>query len=364
MTKKRLPLVGPITYYLPIKNGCPSTDGLTGERRLIAQAELRVVRGEFEGLDRFYAAVRKDGRYFLTAAGVALFGAVATDDPLLFDTVLKDIAAYPSRYGTPEAELAVEILMVWLHNFLQVPMKCPEWLADFDLAAIPAEWRHQVSFLAVWYLKQKGEYKAAAILVDVLLNLEPGRAVKSSAADIFLKMAKAKLCCEAGRMDEAARWCQATVESAKPLGIVLPFLGVLLGPKSVPEEVPLPRALLRDAGDLRRRRQQPELPSGHRDERQRQRRRLGPRGRLFHHVPPGGGMGDQRGHRAEDAFASRGHPHAGDEGAAALHQRQAEDEGTSSAGSADARLAGCGRKLVLPVACGEVGADGDGRANG
>ena len=243
--KKPLPLVGPITYYLPTKDGCPCTDGLTGERRLIAQAELRVVRGEFAGLDRFYAAVRKDGRYFLTAGGIALFGAVATDDPLLFDTVLKDIAAYPSRYGTPEAELAVEILMVWLHNFLQVPMKCPEWLADFDLAAIPAEWRHQVSFLAVWYLKQKGEYKAAAILVDVLLNLEPEKAVKSSAADIFLKMAKAKLCCEAGRMDEAARWCQATVESAKPLGIVLPFLGVLLGPKSV-----LERALAADAPEL------------------------------------------------------------------------------------------------------------------
>lgn len=243
--KKPLPLVGPITYYLPIRNGRPCTDGLTGEPRLIARAELRVMRGEFDGMDRFYAAIRKDGRNFLTAAGVAFFGAVGSDDSRLFDTVLKDIAAYPSRYGSPEAKLAVEIVMVWLRNFLQAPMECPEWLDHLDLASIPGEWRHQVAYLAVGHLKRKGEYTAAAILADAVLNLEPEKVVRSSAADIFLKMSKAKLFRESGRMDEAARWCHATVESAKPLGIVLPFLGVVMGPKSAME-----RALAEDAPEL------------------------------------------------------------------------------------------------------------------
>ena len=242
---KPLPLVGPITYYLPIRNGRPCTDGLTGELRLIAEAELRIVCGEFEGMDRFYAAIRKDGRNFLTAAGVAFFGAVGTDDPQLFDMVLKDIAAYPSRYGTPEAKLAVEIMMVWLRNFLHAPMECPEWLANLDLASIPGEWRHQVAYLAVGCLKRRGEYMAAAVLVDAVLNLDPSKAVKSSVADIFLKMEKAKLCREAGRMDESARWCRAVVESAKPRGIILPFLGVMLGPKSV-----LELALAEDAPEL------------------------------------------------------------------------------------------------------------------
>lgn len=237
MTKRLLPLVGPITYYLPVRDGRPCTDGLKGELRLIAEAEISVVRGEFGGMDRFYAAIRKDGRNFLTAAGVALFGAVGTDDPVLFDTVLKDIAAYPSRYGTPEAKLAVEIVMVWIRNFLHAPMKCPEWLVNFDLAVIPGEWRRQVSYLAVECLRRKGEYKAAAILAEALLNLDPKMAVKSSAADIYLKMAKAKLCREEGRMDEAERWCRAVVESAKSLGIILPFLGVMLGPKSALERV-------------------------------------------------------------------------------------------------------------------------------
>ena len=242
---KPLPLVGPITYYLPIRNGRPSTDGLTGELRLIAQAELRVVRGEFEGMDRFYAAIRKDGRNFLIAAGVALFGAIGSDDPFLFDATIKDIAAYPSRYGTPEAKLAVEIVMVWLRHFLKAPMECPHWLENLDLSYIPGEWRRQVAFLAVGCLGRKGEYKAAAVLAESLLNLDTERVVKASAADIYLKMARAKLCREEGQMADAERWCRAVVESAKPLGIVLPFLGVMLGPKSA-----LERALAEDAPEL------------------------------------------------------------------------------------------------------------------
>lgn len=171
--KKPLPLVGPITYYLPIKkNGCPDMVGLKGELALIARAELRIVRGEFEGMDRFYAAIRKDGRNFLTAAGVALFGAIGSDNPSLFDAVLKDMAAFPSRYGSPEAKLAVEIVMVWVHYLLHAPLDYPEWIRNLNLSAIPGEWRRQVAYLAVRYLENKGELKAAAVLADALLHLD------------------------------------------------------------------------------------------------------------------------------------------------------------------------------------------------
>ena len=243
--RRPLPLIGPITYYLPLRDERPCTVGLKGELRRIAEAELRIVRGEFAGAARFYESIRKDGRNFLTAAGVALFGAVGTDDSSLFDTVLKDIAAYPSRYGTPEAKLAVEIVMVWVNGLLRAPMKCPDWLVNLDLSAIPGEWRRQVAYLAVECLNRRGERIAAAVLADALLNLESDKVVRASAADIYLKMERAKSCRDEGRMDEAERWCRAVVESAKPLGIVLPFLGVMLGPKSVME-----RALSEGAPEL------------------------------------------------------------------------------------------------------------------
>ena len=242
---KPLPLVGPITYYLPIKNGRPCKDGLTGELRLIAEAEIRIVRGEFDGMDRFYAKIDKSGRNFLTAAGVALFGAIGTDDSQLFDTVLADMADFPMRYGLPDAKLAVEIVMAWVRNFLHAPMKCPEWLRHLDLSSIPGEWRRQVAYLAVGCLQRRNEYKAAEVLADALLNLDPDNVVESSSADIYLKMAKATICRGEGRMDEAVRWCRAVVKSAKPLGIVLPFLGMALGPKSA-----LERALDEGAPEL------------------------------------------------------------------------------------------------------------------
>ena len=242
---KPLPLVGPITYYLPVKGGRPCTDGVTGELRQIVQAEISVVCGEFAGMDRFYATIDKSGRNFLTAAGVVLFGAVGTDNPQLFDEVMADIAAFPKRYGAAEAELAVDIVMVWVRNFLHAPLKCPEWLFHLDLSSIPCEWRRQVAYLAVACLERRGEYRAAAVLADALLNLDPNSVVESSAADIYLKMAKATICRGEGRMDESERWCRAVVKSAKPFGIILPFLGMMLGPKSV-----LERALAADAPEL------------------------------------------------------------------------------------------------------------------
>lgn len=243
--KKPLPLVGPIAYYLPIVNGRFSTVGQTDEVRLIAKAEGRVVRGEFEGMDRFYGLIRKDGRNFLTAAVIALFGAVGADDSLLFDTVLKDIAVFPARYGSPEAKAAVEIVMVWVRNFLRAPLACPEWLERLDLSVLPVEWRRQAAYLSVGCLERKGEYKAAAVLADALLNLEAEKAVRATAADIYLKMAKAAVCRDEGRLEESGRWCRAVVESARPRGIVLPFLGLMLGPKSA-----LERALASGAPEL------------------------------------------------------------------------------------------------------------------
>ena len=206
---------------------------------------MRVVRGEFEGTDRFYAQVDRSGKNFLTAASVALFGAVGTDNAQLFDAVLSDMAAFPSRYGSSEAKLAVEIAMVWVRNLLRAPMKCPEWLRHLDLSSIPGEWRRQVAYLAVGCLQRRNEYKAAEVLADALLNLDPDNVVESSSADIYLKMAKATICRDEGRMDEAVRWCRAVVDSAKPRGIVLPFLGMVLGPKSA-----LERALLAGAPEL------------------------------------------------------------------------------------------------------------------
>ena len=240
-----LPLVGPITYYLPVRNERLCWTGLRGELRRIAEAELRIVRGEFAGMDRFYGTIRKDGRNFLTAAGIALFGAVGADDSQLFDNVLKDIAAYSLRYGTPEAKMAVEIVMVWVNGLLGAPVRCPDWLVHLDLAAVPGEWRRQVAYLAVQCLHRRNERVAAAVLADALLNLEADKAVGFSAADVYLKMAKAKICHDEGRMREAERWYRAVVESAKPLGIVLPFLGVMLGPKSA-----LERALSEGAPEL------------------------------------------------------------------------------------------------------------------
>ena len=240
-----LPFIGPITYYTPVIDGQVSAEGLSDELLQIVQAELNVVRGEFAGAKDFYAQVRKDGPYFLTAAGAAIFGAVGADDPQLFDAVLSDIAAFPERNGAPEAKLAAEIVMTWVRKHLVAPMGCPPWLEHLNLSSFPVEWRRQVAYLAVEYMRVKGEYKAAGILADALLSFDADKMAVASAADIYLKLAKTKICRDEGRMDEVEHWCRETVLSARPRQIVLPFLGVLMGPKS-----PIERVLSKEAPEL------------------------------------------------------------------------------------------------------------------
>ena len=228
--KKPLPLVGPITYYRAGENGL-SKDA----HRRIMVAEMRVARGDFSQGAAFYEKMPKDDRAFLVTAFVAVVAAVGGGDGVLFDEVLKDVAGYPKRYGTPEAKLATEIFYVWLRQFLRVESDHPAWFEKLDLGAVPHEWRPQVGYLAVKRLERLREFAAADVLANALLNLVPSKAMLGSAADIHLKLALAQIARERGRMDEAMRWCRETVVSSKARDIALPFLGKMMGPKSALE---------------------------------------------------------------------------------------------------------------------------------
>ena len=242
---KPLPLIGPVSYYLPVENGKPKRTGLDAEMDVIVRAALRLAQGNFKGFGRFYASIRKDSHRFLTAAAITLISAIGADDPALFDAVLKDMAEFPSRYGTAEAEKAAELTMLWVRYFLRVPMACPDWFENLDLTIFPYEWRRQIASLFIGRLAQKGEYKTALLLADVVFNLDPQRATSSSAPDLRLKVAKAVLSRDSGRMRDALRWSREAVESAKPWGLVLPFLGVMFGPKT-----PMGRALSEGSPEL------------------------------------------------------------------------------------------------------------------
>ena len=243
-----LPLIGSIAYYLPLKDRRPCADGLSDEMQRLAQAEMMVLRGECRGIARFYDSIGKDGRSFPLASQLAMIGAIIGDDAGLFDAVIKDIAAYPSRSGVPGAKRAVEFEMTWLRRFLHAQIGNRSQFIDFDFSSLPGAWRRPFGYLAVGGLRDCGELRAAAVLSDALLSLDAERVMTCSSVDIGLKMEKAAICLDEGHADEAARWCRAAASSAKSINAVLPFVGELLGPKSMTE-----RAIAAEAPELLRR---------------------------------------------------------------------------------------------------------------
>lgn len=233
---EELLLQGPLSYAFPAQKGRIALNKLSGERRAIAEAVLKISRGDFSGADKFYRSIRKSGGYFPAAASVSLIAAIGSKDVKLFDRILADIDKFPQRYGTEEAKQVVELLRTWLGLFLYSSAPCPPYIEALDLSAVPARWRRQVTFLAVKRLGRKGECLSASVLADVLLNLRSESDVLASPGDIHLLLSKALVARLEGRMDEAGRWCHAAVSLARDKGIVLPFLGLAMGPKTVIEK--------------------------------------------------------------------------------------------------------------------------------
>ena len=226
-----LPLLGPLSYALSGRNG----DDLSGECRTIAEAERMVSSGDFERASKLYGSVHKGGSNFLSFASVSLIAAIGSGNVRLFDRILSDIDAFPRRYGAEEAKQAVEIVRTWLGLTLYSSAPCPPYIEELDLAAVPKPWQRQVAYLAIKRLERRGESRTASVLADALLNLAPGDGVRAEAADIHLFMAKALIARLEGRMADAERWCRAAVTAARDGDIVLPFLGLAMGPKTVIE---------------------------------------------------------------------------------------------------------------------------------
>ena len=229
-----LPLLGPISYYIPSKNGVISLSGLAKELKPVMDAELRVMRGDYSGIREFYDSADKGGQTFLTVAHGATLGAIGLGDTKFLDRILADLAAFPRRNGSSYAGLGVEITLTSIRLLLRAKVDCPKWMTDLEIEIVPRSWRRQVAYLLVKVFQMRGERLAAAAMSGVLLNLCEDDA-RQSAGDIYLKLMRGMLCRDEGHVEMSERWFRQVVAATRPLGIILPFLGVAMGPKSAVE---------------------------------------------------------------------------------------------------------------------------------
>ena len=225
----RLPMVGPITYYLPSKDGIVLTSGLADDLKPILEAELRVMRGDFSKVIEFYDSVDPGGYSFLTVASMSVFGAIGLGDARFFDRIMADVAAFSARNSSPFANLGAEIVMTSVFLHLRVRRNCPQWMKDLDLEFVPKPWRRQICYLLVKMYQMQGHALTAEAMSGVLLNLCEDES-RQSAGDIYLKLVRAVICRDEGHVEAAEKWFRQVVISARANGIILPFLGMAMGP--------------------------------------------------------------------------------------------------------------------------------------
>lgn len=223
-------MIGPTAYYLHRRRAAFALETRQDEFRSLVRAERSIGTGDFTKIAAFYEGFPKDSQAFLIAARVAFLAAVATDNGTLFDQIQKDIAAYPDRYDSPHAAVGSRIMRNWIHNFLGGSLGKPDYMKDFPLSDFPEDWRYATALLVMKLLRISGEHLAAWGVSELLLNL--GSGTPDLAADLHIKLTRALICQDVGRMDDAERWARQAVEVARTRGVVLPFVGRLLGPKS------------------------------------------------------------------------------------------------------------------------------------
>ena len=176
---------------------------------------------------------------------MAFLGAVGDGDAELMKEILTDLAEYPKVAKVPEAALAAELTKVAMMQVLRAPFREPDWLRLFELSRLPAEWRSSAALLALNRMIWHGETARAAVLAEVMTGFSTGGAPAGSYPEVVLLLNRARIAHDELRMDEARKWAKLAVRSAKLGGVIYPFLGKALSPKS-----PLQQAFAEEAPDL------------------------------------------------------------------------------------------------------------------
>ena len=220
-----LPLVGlPTSYYdFPKDDADKVVEGHHGALRRALEMELAITRCEFDRIEGYYDELDMTSDLYLAGVMICVVGALGRGDIRLFEQILKDLNAYPRRNGHPQAQLAQEITLSWVRQFVRVGTGYPEWMLRIDLTQIPDEWKRQCAYLGVKSLLMRKDYAAAYRAASLLLNFDTRRDALA-AFPTYERLVCAWSCHELGLKDEARRWFRQTVERTCGHGIILPYL--------------------------------------------------------------------------------------------------------------------------------------------
>ncbi len=208
---------------MPVNNPDAILDALSEERlRLIYEAELAYLRGDFEQAMSCYQKTGGDDAVRLRICPLAIAAAISMGDYRTY----REIESYlmkciETNKGSEIAAFAENSLATAIVSVI-APNMAPDWLKAGDLGALPPQLRPNALYLRAKYFHGLGQYDAMlAVALTALALSSPEGGITTT--DIYLRATGAVACHALERDGEAKCRLLEAMRLALPHGLITPF---------------------------------------------------------------------------------------------------------------------------------------------
>ncbi|MEN6472342.1 MAG: helix-turn-helix transcriptional regulator [Clostridiaceae bacterium] len=188
--------------------------------RLVYEAELAYLRGDFARAARCLSDLSKDDAARLRACPIAVATAISTGDYAAYT----EIEAYARRFlqGGGLAVAVAELALSAAAVSCVAPEIAPERLKMGDFSALPPSARPYAHYLRAMYFNCTGRYEAMLAVAETALSFCTAQNAVAP-HDIYLRLMCAVACRYLERGEEARRYLLEAMRMGLPHGFVTPF---------------------------------------------------------------------------------------------------------------------------------------------
>lgn len=230
MPGQSLALIADLSYVLttttipmPVHNPDAILDTIEEDKlRLIYEAELAYLRGDFERTMVCFHKTAGDDAARLRSCPVAIAAAISMGDYHAYT----EIDAYLKRFIKADTDSGIrasaEFSLATTAVSVLAPNMVPDWLKAGDLSALLPQARPNALYLRAKYFYSIGQFDTVLAVAQTALTLSSTeRGITMT--DIYLHVTCAIACYALERKEEAKRWLLSAMRLALPHGFITPF---------------------------------------------------------------------------------------------------------------------------------------------
>ncbi|OQB24947.1 MAG: hypothetical protein BWY11_00770 [Firmicutes bacterium ADurb.Bin182] len=220
-------VIAATTIPMPRENPDEILKKVKAERlRLIYEAELSYLRGDFARAMDCYHETAHDNAARLRACPLAIATAISIGDYREY-TEIETFLKQTDQTGTESNIKAfAQLSLATAAVSMIAPNMAPDWLRTGDLSALPLQAKPNALYLRAKYLHCIGQCDSMLAVAQTALTLSSANSCVT-VTDIYLRVTCAVACYALGQADEAKRWLLETMRIALPHGFITPFAEIV-----------------------------------------------------------------------------------------------------------------------------------------